>query len=197
MKSNRWLNRHSKDLYVKKAKKIGFLSRAAYKLEEIEDKFRLISKSNNILELGSAPGSWSQIIVNTNSRAHIDAFDTNDMKFKNKNIKFYKKNFLEFDFLSLKTKYDLILSDLAPNSTGHKMTDHLRLSSLIEYLINLLDILANKNSNMIFKIFKGNQEKLIISLLKKKYKNVEYFKPKSSRKDSSEIYIVARKFFEN
>ena len=66
MKSNRWLNRHSKDLYVKKAKKIGFLSRAAYKLEEIEDKFRLISKSNNILELGSAPGSWSQIIVNTN-----------------------------------------------------------------------------------------------------------------------------------
>lgn len=197
MKSNKWLKRQSKDLYVKKAKKIGFLSRAAYKLIEIDDKYKLISKSNSILELGSAPGSWTQIIVNRNKFAQIDAFDTIEMKFKNKKINFYKRDFTEFNFVSLKNKYDLILSDLAPNTTGHKQTDHLQLSSLIEHLINLLDILAKKNSNMIFKIFKGSEEKIIISSLNKKYKHVEYFKPQSSRKDSSEIYIVARDYCDN
>tara|TARA_B100000579_G_C22594432_1_gene739629 strand:+ start:118 stop:711 length:594 start_codon:yes stop_codon:yes gene_type:complete len=197
MKSNKWLKRQSKDLYVKKAKKIGFLSRAAYKLIEIDDKYKLLSKSNRILELGAAPGSWTQIIVNRNKHAQIDAFDTIEMKFKNEKINFYKIDFLQFNFLSLKNKYDLILSDLAPNTTGHKKTDHLKLSSLIEHLIYLLDVLAKKNSNMIIKIFKGSEEKFIVSLLNKNYIHVEYFKPKSSRKDSSEIYIVARDYFDN
>ncbi len=119
------------------------------------------------------------------------------MKFKNEKINFYKIDFLQFNFLTLKNKYDLILSDLAPNTTGHKNTDHLKQTSLIEHLIYLLAVLAKKNSNMIIKIFKGSEEKFIISLLNKNYKYVDYFKPKSSRKDSSEIYIVARDYFDN
>ena len=127
MKSNRWLKRQSKDVYVKKAKKIGFLSRAAYKLIEIDKKYKLILKSSDILELGASPGSWSQVIININDQAKVEAFDTINMKFKHKNIKFNKIDFLEFDFQLLNKKYDLILSDLSPNTTGHKQTDHLQI----------------------------------------------------------------------
>ena len=88
MKSNRWLKRQSKYVYVKKAKKIGFLSRAAYKLIEIDKKYKLILKSSDILELGASPGSWSQVIININDQAKVEAFDTINMKFKHKNIKF-------------------------------------------------------------------------------------------------------------
>ena len=195
MKSKRWLERQYKDIYVKKAKKIGFLSRAAYKLIEIDNKYKLILKSNDILELGSSPGSWTQVIIKINDKSKIDAFDIIDMKFKHQNVKFYKKDFFLFDFNSLNKKYDIILSDLAPNTTGHKQTDHLQISSMIEYIISILDIIAKKNSSLILKIFKGIEEKNIISVLKKNYRKVEYFKPNSSRKDSTEIYIVGKNFF--
>ena len=197
MKSNRWLKRQSKDVYVKKAKKIGFLSRAAYKLIEIDKKYKLILKSSDILELGASPGSWSQVIININDQAKVEAFDTINMKFKHKNIKFNKIDFLEFDFQLLNKKYDLILSDLSPNTTGHKQTDHLQISSLLEYLISILDMVLKKDSNAVFKIFKGTEEKYIFSYLKKKFKYVEYFKPKSSRKDSSEIYMIGKRFLYN
>ena len=197
MKSNRWLKRQSKDVYVKKAKKIGFLSRAAYKLIEIDKKYKLILKSSDILELGASPGSWSQVIININDQAKVEAFDTINMKFKHKNIKFNKIDFLEFDFQLLNKKYDLILSDLSPNTTGHKQTDHLQISSLLEYLISILDMVLKKDSNAVFKIFKGTEEKYIFSSLKKKFKYVEYFKPKSSRKDSSEIYMIGKRFLYN
>ena len=119
------------------------------------------------------------------------------MKFKHKNIKFNKIDFLEFDFQLLNKKYDLILSDLSPNTTGHKQTDHLQISSLLEYLISILDMVLKKDSNAVFKIFKGTEEKYIFSSLKKKFKYVEYFKPKSSRKDSSEIYMIGKRFLYN
>ena len=194
MKSNHWLKRQSKDQYVKKAKNTGFLSRASFKLIEIEKKYRLISKSNNILEIGSSPGGWSQVLIEFNPTAKIDAFDIIDMKFNHKNINFIKKNFLNYDFKLSNKKYDLILSDLAPNTTGNKQLDHLKLSSILSEIIFNLTLIADKKSNFIFKILKGIDEKNIISLLKEKYKIVKYFKPKSSRQDSSEIYIIAINF---
>ena len=194
MKSNNWLKRQSKDQYVKKAKNTGFLSRASFKLIEIEKKYRLISKSNNILEIGSSPGGWSQVLIEFNPTAKIDAFDIIDMKFNHKNINFIKKNFLNYDFKLLNKKYDLILSDLAPNTTGNKQLDHLKLSSILSEIIFNLTLIADKKSNFIFKILKGIDEKNIINLLKEKYKIVKYFKPKSSRQDSSEIYIIAINF---
>tara|TARA_B100000965_G_C19590970_1_gene757965 strand:- start:2454 stop:3044 length:591 start_codon:yes stop_codon:yes gene_type:complete len=194
MKSKNWLKRQSKDQYVKKAKNTGFLSRASFKLIEIEKKYRLISKSNNILEIGSSPGGWSQVLIEFNPTAKIDAFDIIDMKFNHKNINFIKKNFLNYDFKLLNKKYDLILSDLAPNTTGNKQLDHLKLSSILSEIIFNLTLIADKKSNFIFKILKGIDEKNIINLLKEKYKIVKYFKPKSSRQDSSEIYIIAINF---
>ena len=196
MKSKNWLKRQSKDQYVKKAKNTGFLSRASFKLIEIEKKYRLISKSNNILEIGSSPGGWSQVLIEFNPTAKIDAFDIIDMKFNHKNINFIKKNFLNYDFKLLNKKYDLILSDLAPNTTGNKQLDHLKLSSILSEIIFNLTLIADKKSNFIFKILKGIDEKNIINLLKEKYKIVKYFKPKSSRKDSSEIYILALQYLD-
>ena len=191
MKSKNWIQRNSQDIYIKKAKKEGYVSRSAFKLLEIENKFHLIVRSKNILELGSSPGGWSQVVYQINKKAKIDAFDIIDMRYTNNNITFYKNDFMKFNIEILNKKYDLILSDIAPNTIGHQATDHLRIISLIENIILNLGIIAQINSSFIFKIWKGSEEKNIIHLLKKKFKSISYFKPKSSRNESSEIFIVA------
>lgn len=194
MKSKEWLDRQNRDFYVKKAKKIGYVSRSAYKILEIEKKFKLINNSKNILELGSAPGGWSQVIFELKDTVKMYAFDLLDMKFKHPNMKFIKENFLTYDYSKIPHKFDLILSDIAPNTTGHQTTDHLRISSMIEDIISVLDLIALPSSSFVFKIWKGSEEIDIINKLKKKYKKVSYFKPQSSRTKSSEIFIVAQKF---
>ena len=161
---------------------------------EIEKKFKLINNSKNIIEFGASPGGWSQVIVKLNSKAKITAIDLIEMKFNHSNIKFYKNDFLNIEFQTFKKKYDLILSDIAPNTTGHKSTDHLRICSYIYDIIDILDLISNKNSSFVTKIWKGTEENLIIKKLKNKYSKVSYFEPKSSRKDSSEIFIVAQNF---
>ena len=194
MKSKEWLDRQNRDFYVKKAKKIGYVSRSAYKILEIEKKFKLINNSKNILELGSAPGGWSQVIFELKDTVKMYAFDLLDMKFKHPNMKFIKENFLTYDYSKIPHKFDLILSDIAPNTTGHQTTDHLRMSSIIEDIISVLDLIALPSSSFVFKIWKGSEEIDIINKLKKQYKKVSYFKPQSSRTKSSEIFIVAQKF---
>ena len=194
MKSKEWLVRQDRDFYVKKAKKTGYVSRSAYKILEIEKKFKLINNSKNILELGSAPGGWSQVVFELKDTVKMYAFDLLDMKFNHPNMKFIKENFLTYDYLKIPHKFDLILSDIAPNTTGHQTTDHLRISSMIEDIISVLDIIALPSSSFVFKIWKGSEEIDIIKKLKKKYKKVSYFKPQSSRTKSSEIFIVAQKF---
>jgi len=195
MKSKQWLNRQKKDPFVIKAQQGGFLSRAAFKLIEIEEKFKLLKKSMKIIEFGAAPGSWSQVIIDLNSKARITAIDQVEMKFIHSNIEFYKNDFLNINYKNLDKKFDLVLSDIAPNTTGHKSTDHLKISSYVIDIIEILDFIANPNSSFVAKIWKGTEENLIIKKLKNKYKRVSYFKPKSSRKESSEIFIVAENFF--
>ena len=194
MKSNDWLKRQKKDPFVINAQKKGYLSRAAFKLLEIDNKYKLISKSKIILELGSSPGGWSQVLVEKNKDATIYAFDLINMKYSNQNIKFYKVDFENFDYSKLVHKFDLIVSDLAPNTTGHKSTDHLRMISLLNNIILMLQHIAGESSSLIIKIWKGSEENIILRKLKKKYKKVNYFKPKSSRKESSEIFIIAQKY---
>ena len=125
MKSKDWLNRQKRDFYVKKAKKQGYLSRAAYKLLEIENKFHFIANSKKILELGAAPGGWSQVALELNPKIEITAIDILDLKINHPQINFYKDDFLNFNYNEKKNYYDLILSDIAPNTTGHQSTDHL------------------------------------------------------------------------
>ena len=194
MKSKNWVNRQKNDQFVKKAKQLGYINRAAFKLEEIEQKYKIIEHSREILELGSSPGGWTQVILNYNSKTNITCFDLLDMKMKNQRIAFYREDFLKFNFTNLKNKFDLVLSDVAPNTTGHQSTDHLRISQLIYEVIDRLEIILKKQGSFIFKIWKGEEEKEIIKMLKKIFDKVEYFKPKSSRQESSEIFILSRGF---
>ena len=194
MKSKNWVNRQKNDQFVKKAKQLGYINRAAFKLEEIEQKYKIIEHSREILELGSSPGGWTQVILNYNSKTNITCFDLLDMKINNQSITFYREDFLKYNFTNLKNKFDLVLSDVAPNTTGHQSTDHLRISQLIYEVIDRLEIILKKQGSFIFKIWKGEEEKEIIKMLKKIFDKVEYFKPKSSRQESSEIFIISRGF---
>ncbi len=194
MKSKNWVYRQKNDQFVKKAKQLGYVNRAAFKLEEIEQKYKIIEKSSETLELGSSPGGWTQVILNYNPKINITCFDLLDMKINVQNITFYKEDFLKYNFINLSNKFDLVLSDVAPNTTGHQSTDHLRISQLIYEVIERLEIILKINGSFIFKIWKGEEEKEIIKKLKKIFDKVEYFKPKSSRQESSEIFIVSRGF---
>tara|TARA_B100000676_G_scaffold230944_1_gene229574 strand:- start:851 stop:1441 length:591 start_codon:yes stop_codon:yes gene_type:complete len=194
MKSKDWLNRQKNDFYVKKARKHGYLSRAAYKLIEIDKKFKVLKQSNKLFEFGAAPGGWSQVALEVNPKIQITAIDLLELKINHPQITFYKEDFLQFNFDKVKKNFDLILSDIAPNTTGHKSTDHLRLSSILFDIINILDQVLIKNGVFVAKIWKGSEEREIINILKKKFDQVSYYKPDSSRKDSVEIFIIAKNF---
>ena len=194
MKSKNWVNRQKNDQFVKKAKQLGYINRAAFKLEEIEQKYKIIENSKEILELGSSPGGWTQVILNYNQITNITCFDLLDMKINNQRIAFYREDFLKYNFFNLKNKFDSVLSDVAPNTTGHQSTDHLRISQLIYEVIDRLEIILKNQGSFIFKIWKGEEEKEIIKILKKTFDKVDYFKPKSSRQESSEIFIISRGF---
>ena len=194
MKSKDWLNRQKRDHFVKKAKKKGYLSRAAFKLVEIENKYKVIEKSKYVLEFGASPGGWSQVVLEVNPGIKITALDVLDFKLNHPNIFFHKEDYLNFNYDKLKKNFDLILSDIAPNTTGHQSTDHLRISNMIFDIIKILDKILAKNGVFICKIWKGSEEKELIKTLKSKFNTVSYFKPESSRKDSSEIFIVAINF---
>ena len=194
MKSKDWLNRQKNDFYVKKARKQGYLSRAAYKLIEIDKKFKILKQSDKLLEFGAAPGGWSQVALEINPKIQITAIDLLELKINHPQITFYKEDFLQFNFNKIKKNFDLILSDIAPNTTGHKSTDHLRLSSMLFDMIETLDQVMIQGGVFVTKIWKGSEEIEIINILKKKFDKVSYFKPDSSRKDSVEIFIIAKKF---
>ena len=194
MKSKDWVNRQKKDIFVNKAKNEGYVSRSAYKIIEIDKKYKLLNNAKNILELGSAPGGWSQATLQINPKVKICGFDLLDMKYSNQNFNFYKEDFLSYNYEKFPHKFDLILSDIAPNTTGHQSTDHLRIAGMIESIICVLDQVAKFDSSFVFKLWKGREESLIINNLKEKYKKISYFKPKSSRSESSEIFIVAQKY---
>ena len=194
MKSKDWLNRQKRDFYVKKAKKQGYLSRAAYKLIEINNKFKIIEHSNKLLEFGAAPGGWSQVALDINPKVNITAIDLLDLKINHPNIKFFKEDYLKFDYSEKENYYDLILSDIAPNTTGHQSTDHLRITNMLFDIIELLDKVLINEGAFVAKIWKGSEEKDLVNKIKKKFEFFSYFKPDSSRKDSAEIFIVARNF---
>ena len=194
MKSKDWLNRQKRDFFVKKAKEKGYLSRAAFKLIEIDKKFKIIKKSKKVFEFGASPGGWSQVILDINPKVKITSLDILDLKFNHPNITFYKEDYLNFKFDKIRNNFDLILSDIAPNTTGHQSTDHLRISNILFDIIDLLDKVLIRKGIFISKIWKGSEEKELLKKLNKKFEKVTYFKPESSRKDSSEIFIVATDF---
>lgn len=197
--SNRWLERHLNDEYVIKSKIDGYRSRSSYKLIQINKKFNFFKKSNNILDLGCSPGGWLQVsqkLAPKNSKIlGVDKINLEfipDVKFIQNDI-FDDDVFEQIDTFFEGKKIDLILSDMSPNSSGNKKVDHLRIISLIEKVLDLSEYFLSKNGFLIAKIFQGGAQGDLIKKMKKTLSSIKYFKPKASRSESPETYLVAQK----
>ena len=193
-KSRTWVIKQHRDQYFKKAKVLGYRSRAAFKLVELNKKFNLIKKNSNLLDIGSSPGGWSQVASKIITNGKIIAVDIAPMEKLNNVV------FLNNDFSDKKTqekilkifneKIDIIVSDMAENTTGNKTVDSIRTNSLCsDVIIFSLKMLTNKGS-LVCKLFMGEDFLEVKNLAKKKFQKVDFFKPESSRSESKETYII-------
>lgn len=197
--SVQWLNRQLNDPYVREAQERGYRSRASFKILEINEKFKLFKKGNKVLDLGSAPGGWSQMLVDIVGENNILAVDILPME-EIAGVKFIQKDFLAEDATKVileqmnGQKYDAVISDMAANTTGDKKTDHLRTSLLVESALDFALTVLKEGGCFVAKVFQGGVEKEIFDKLRQHFEIVKHFKPNSSRKDSVEIYVVAMNF---
>jgi len=193
--SKLWILRQNNDFYVKEAKARGYRSRSAFKLIEINKKFKFLKNDLNILDLGSAPGGWSQVCSEINKNGKTLSIDILDMD-KIDNVFFYKKDFNETDFFDFvnnffeNTKVDLVLSDMAVNTTGNKDLDAIKTNSIALDVVNLSRVILRPKSSLLVKIFSGKDENILIKNAKDSFKNIERIKPDSSRKESREMYLL-------
>ncbi|MDR2158173.1 MAG: RlmE family RNA methyltransferase [Holosporaceae bacterium] len=196
LSSRMWLNRQINDPYVKLARRNGYRSRAAFKLLEMDDKFHLIKNAKRIIDLGAAPGGWSQALSQRSSdKAKILAVDLLPFDSLDKVDQFC----MDFEDEDARRKImdhmggrvDLIVSDMAPPAVGHAQTDHARIMRLVESARSFALEVLEKGGTFATKIFQGGREKFLLESMKKEFQKVCFFKPKSSRSLSAEIYIVA------
>ena len=193
--SKLWISRQNNDFYVKEAKARGYRSRSAFKLIEINKKFKFLKNNLNIVDLGSAPGGWSQVCSEINKNGKTLSIDILDMD-KIDNVFFYKKDFNETDFFDFvnnffeNTKVDLVLSDMAVNTTGNKDLDAIKTNSIALDVVNLSRVILRPKSSLLVKIFSGKDENILIKNAKDSFKKVERIKPDSSRKESREMYLL-------
>lgn len=194
--STRWLKRQLNDQYVEEAKKQGYRSRAAFKLKEIDDKLDLLKPGMKIVDLGSAPGSWCQIAVEKGCEiVALDLLEQDDLP----GVDFIQMDFMD-DAAPEKLKEmlggpaDAVLSDMAPNTTGHKQTDHLRIMAAVEAACEFACEVLKPDGVFVAKVFQGGAQNTLLSEIRKTFKSVKHIKPKASRKESSEQYLVATGF---
>ena len=197
--STRWLQRQLNDPFVQEAKLQGFRSRSAFKLIEINNKFNFLKKGHNVLDLGCAPGGWCQVAAKKvgvkSSEELVVGLDLKSCE-PIVGVKFVEIDFLdETQFLefenSLDTKFNVILSDMAPNSTGHKKTDNLQIMALVEAASDFAIKYLKQDGCFVAKVLDAGPGPEIQRLVNKKFEKVINFKPKASRSDSSERYLVA------
>ena len=194
--SKNWIIKQKRDIYVKKSKLEGYRSRAVYKLQEINDKFKLIKNNSLVVDLGAAPGSWSQYISRNFNITKIISIDLKEIE-PIKNLIHIKGDFTEEHQKikiqkNLSKKADLIISDMAVNTTGNKSVDSLVTGELCIEAMHFACELLDKKGSFISKIFMGSTFNEIVALGKKSFKQVSIFKPPSSRKDSKENFIICR-----
>ncbi|WP_168464956.1 RlmE family RNA methyltransferase [Wolbachia endosymbiont of Ctenocephalides felis wCfeT] len=186
------------DQYVQKISKDGYRSRSAYKLVEIDNKFKLFKKGQKVIDLGASPGGWSQVA----SQKGTDVFAI-DIKPMNalQGVEFIQCGIIN-GLETLKEifkdqKFDVILSDMAPETCGLKSADHIRIMLLCEAALNFAKHFLNNGGKFVVKIFQGESDKEFCNQLKKMFQTVKYFKPKSSRSESSEMYLVSLDFVDS
>ncbi len=200
--STRWLERQLNDPYVQRAKKEGYRSRAAYKLIELDDRFHFLKPGKKILDLGAAPGGWTQVsaarVRSSEKAPQVIAIDLLDMP------PVGGASFVQMDFLDDKAPgvlrdmlggpVDVILSDMAPNTTGHAVTDQIRIMALLEVAFEFTREMLKPGGVFVAKVFQGGTERELLARMRKEFASVKHAKPNASRADSSEIYVVAQGF---
>ena len=194
--SKNWINKQKRDIYIRQAKIAGYRSRAAYKLIEIDEKFKIFRNGISIIDLGAAPGSWSQYASKKIKNGKIVSIDLKDME-KIDNIVQIKGDFTEKKNQSkikdlFKCKADVVLSDMAVNTTGIKNMDSIYISELCEEAMLFSREMLNNNGKFVSKIFMGSTFNEIVAKAKLIFKEVKVFKPKSSRKNSKENFIICK-----
>ena len=192
-KSNSWKIKKHRDQYFKKSKTLGYRSRASFKLIELNEKYKFIRSNTNLLDLGSTPGGWSQVAAKIITSGKILSVDLNDMD-SLKNVKFLKGDIMEKDtkikILSYFDKnLDVIISDMAANTTGNKSLDSIRTNQLCVNIIHFSKDILKPKGVLVSKLFMGDDFIEVKNLAKSIFKKVNFFKPKSSRKESKETYL--------
>lgn len=198
--STKWLQRQLNDPYVKKAHELGYRSRATFKILEIDDKFHLFKQGKKVADIGSAPGGWSDIAVKHVGKGNVVAIDILDMKpidgVHFKQIDFNLDEAKEFLIKTLNGKADIIISDIAPNTTGNQSVDHLQIMALVEQAYYFAIEVLRTGGSFVAKVRQGGTEATLLSEMKKHFESVKHFKPNSSRKESAETYVIAQGFKE-
>lgn len=196
--SVRWLERQLNDPYVKAAKAAGYRSRAAFKLAELDDRFGLLKGASRVVDLGAAPGGWCQVVQARRPKARIVAVDILEIEpIPGVDIilgDIRDAGTAERIRTSLDGQADLVLSDMAANTVGHKQTDHLRTMGLIEAGLDLAEEILAPGGNFVAKVLAGGADSHLLQRLKQRFKTVKHAKPPASRKDSSEWYVIAQDF---
>jgi len=200
LSSTRWLERQLNDPYVSRAKLEGYRSRSAFKLAEIDDEFKFLKPGGRIVDLGAAPGGWSQIAARrTNSDSgdgKVVAIDMHGIE-AIAGVTIFKQDFLEegaADALIQALggdKADAVVSDMAAHATGHRQTDHIKIMALADAGLVFARQVLKPGGTYVCKVLRGGAESELLTILKREFINVRHFKPESSREDSAELFLVA------
>jgi 23S rRNA (uridine2552-2'-O)-methyltransferase len=202
LSSKLWLERQLNDPYVAQAKRLGYRSRAAFKLIEIDDKYHLLKPGMTVVDLGAAPGGWSQIaaqrVCAADGKGRVVAIDRLEMP-EIAGVQFAQLDFLDQDapetlIAMLGGRADAVLSDMAANTTGHRKTDQLRIVGLVEAAALFACEVLKPGGTFLAKVFQSGADADLLVQLKRDYANVRHVKPASSRQDSSERYVLATTF---
>jgi len=197
--SQKWLERQLNDPYVKAAQAAGWRSRAAFKILELDERFKLFHPGQRVVDLGAAPGGWTQVALRRlGDRGKVVALDILPMEPISGAIVLqgdFQEEAAERAVLeALDGQADLVISDIAPNTTGHNATDHLRILALVELAADFARRVLSPGGGFVAKVFQGSTERELLAGLKRDYATVRHAKPPASRKDSAEMYVVAQGF---
>jgi 23S rRNA (uridine2552-2'-O)-methyltransferase len=197
--STNWLRRQLNDPFAIEAQSRGYRSRASFKILEIDEKFKIFKRGQKVLDLGSAPGGWSQVIAQKVGKGNVLALDILKMEDID-GVKFIMRDFMKNEAREViltqlnGEKCDVVMSDMAANTTGDKRTDHIRTLNLLENALDFSITILKDGGTFIGKVFQGGLEKDLFDKFRKNFANVKHFKPQSSRKESVEMYIIASGF---
>ncbi|MGC1413426.1 MAG: RlmE family RNA methyltransferase [Acetobacteraceae bacterium] len=194
--SQRWLARQLNDPYVAAAKQQGFRSRAAFKLVELDERFRLIRRGAKVIDLGAAPGGWTQVAIQRGAArvVGVDLLPVDPVAGAVLMQGDFTEPEVQARLVTELGKADLVLSDMAPNTTGHAATDHLRILALADAALEFALGVLSEGGGFVAKVFQGGAERSVLERLKRHFATVRHAKPPASRKESSELYVVATGF---